>query len=178
MILDWPTIQTHFERFEGRVPYMYNCPRRVTVGIGHMVTDRVAAQKLTFSGASASAIAEEFDRVAAMPLGRMAQFYRRHGQPLMHDSEINALFRADIESFLPHLARIVSDYERLPGSVRLALLDMIYTLGPTGFSAYKKMLNHLKGRNWKGVALECARDGIPVRGDRHQTIKSMLENPR
>ena len=179
MPLDFTAVQQHFERFEGRVQHMYLCTgNRVTVGIGHMIPTSEAATKLEFSGAPAGVIAFEWRRVASMPPGRLAQFYRHRGQPIMSDAEIDRIFVTDIKSFLGHLRTIVPDYDKLPNSVQLALLDMIYTLGPTGFSAYKKMLAHIRMRNWKVAAAECERGGISVRGDRHKTIKAMLETPR
>lgn len=158
---------------------MYLCTgNRVTVGIGHMIPSPEEAQKLKFGEAAPSAIAEEWRRVAAMGPGRMAMFYRRSGSPSMHDSEILRLFWSDIEAFRTNLKTIVKDYDTLPNSVQLALLDMIYTLGPGEFSNYKRMLSAIKIRNWKNAAAECARGGIPERGDRHRTIKQMLESPR
>lgn len=143
-----------------------------------MIPNVEEAVKLQFGSATKEAIAEEWHRVNKMPPGRLAQYYRRTGQPIMSDTEIDRMFVADIKSFLGHLRTIVPDYDKLPNSVQLALLDMIYTLGPTGFSAYKKMLAHIRMRNWKGAAAECERGGISVRGDRHKTIKAMLETPR
>lgn len=179
MPLDFTTIQQHFERFEGRVHHMYLCTGdRVTVGIGHMIASAEEASKLQFGSATKEVIEDDWRRVAAMQPGRLAQFYRRAGAPIMHDVEIMRLFCEDIERFQVALRSIVKDYDTLPNSVQLALLDMIYTLGPTGFGAYKKMLAHIRMRNWKGAAAECERGGISVRGDRHKTIKAMLETPR
>lgn len=173
------TIYQHFIRYEGKVPHMYLCTGdRVTVGIGHMIPSADDAAKLAFGLAAPEAVAAEWNRVASMNPGRMAHFYRRDGQPIMHETEILRLFWADIEAFQASLRAIVTDYDLLPGSVQLALLDMIYTLGPTGFKAYRRMLGHIKARNWRGAAAECARGGISIRGDRHRTIHGMLESPR
>ena len=179
MLLDSITIQKHFERFEGRSAHMYLCAAdRVTVGIGHVLPAVDDAKKLTFRGASAESIAAEWRRVAEMSPGRLAQFYRRTGQPLMHDGEITRLFWADIEAFRAALRTIVKDYDTLPATVQLALLDMIYTLGPSGLAQYKRMLGFLRARNWKAAAAECKRAGIPERGDRHKTVRLLLESPR
>lgn len=179
MPLDFTTIQQHFERFEGRIHHMYLCTGdRVTVGIGHMIPSAEEAAKLQFGAATKEVIEADWRRVAGMQAGRLAQFYRRAGAPIMHDVEIMRIFREDIDQFLASLRVILKDYDTLPGSVQLALLDMIYTLGPGGFSQYKRMLGHIRGRNWKGAAAECARGGIDIRGDRHRTIRDMLERPR
>src|SRR5579863_2584618 len=69
------------EWFEGSIPWMYLDTRgNVTVGVGLLVPDAAAAQKLPFvfegRAATAAETATEYARVHGMPMGRPAPFYR------------------------------------------------------------------------------------------------------
>ena len=125
------------EEFEGSIPWMYRDTRGyVTVGVGLMLPDSDAAVKLPFalagSAATEAAIRAEFARVDALPMGRPALFYRGANRPELAKAEIDSLLRTVLAGFENTLRTSLAGYDGLPDNVKLALLDMMYNLGPAG----------------------------------------------
>src|ERR1700722_16631041 len=123
------------EWFEGSIPWMYLDTRgKVTVGVGLMLPDAAAAQKLPFfmdtQHATAHEIAAEFARVDAMPMGRPALFYLKPDGLELQKTEIDSLLRTVLLGFESELRAALPGFDAFPDSVKLALLDMAYNLGP------------------------------------------------
>jgi GH24 family phage-related lysozyme (muramidase) len=128
---------TKLKEFEGCVAWMYrDTVGKVTVGVGLMLPDTKAAQTLPFflgaRAATPEEIAAEYARVDGMTLGRASSFYKTPTSLELTqqtiDSKLSSIlqgFEADLRTEFPH-------YETLPDGVKMALLDMIYNLGPAG----------------------------------------------
>jgi GH24 family phage-related lysozyme (muramidase) len=153
------------EWFEGSIPWMYLDTRgKVTVGVGLLLPDAEAAQRLPFligtQAATAAEIAAEFARVDAMPMGRPAMFYRQAGSPELPKAEIDSLLRSVLLGFETEVRAALSGYDALPGNVKLALLDMAYNLGPQGLiKGYPRLMQAVEAGNWAQAAANCFRHG-------------------
>ena len=153
------------EAFEGVIPWMYlDTVGKVTVGVGLMLPDVAAALRLPFHvgerAATDAEIAAEFARVDAMPMGRAALFYRGKGTPEMARADIDGLLRTVLTGFEGELRGDLPHYDGFPDGVKLALLDMIYNLGPAGLlKGYPRMMKAVAAGDWAEAAAECLRHG-------------------
>jgi len=138
---------------------------RVTVGIGLMLPNAEAACALPFLRNSHPAhpqeIAEEFARVSALAPGKLPSFYKTVDSPELTDAAIDAKLVSVLTEFDETLRGQIAGYDKFPDGVKLALLDMIYNLGPGGLvNGYPRMLAAIAGGDWAEAAKECTREGI------------------
>ncbi|HEX3472711.1 MAG TPA: hypothetical protein VHT28_16130, partial [Silvibacterium sp.] len=153
------------KEFEGCVPWMYrDTVGKVTVGVGLMLPDAKAAQALPFVIGARSAtpeeIAAEYARVDAMVMGRASAFYKTPTSLVLTRQTIDAKlssvlagFEADLRTEFPH-------YDSLPDGMKMALLDMIYNLGPAGlFKGFPHLISAVQSGNWSQAAGHCTRRG-------------------
>ncbi len=169
-------------QYEGSVPWMYlDTVGKVTVGVGLMLPNAVAAKALAFvsggRGATPDEIAAEFARVSAMPKGRAAAFYRRSGAPELPEAVIEAKLKDVLLGFERHLRAKLPVYDGLPDTAKLALLDMTYNLGPAKlFAQYTNLLQAIGKGDWAEAAQHCSRRGpAPARNSwtRDQFLESV-----
>jgi GH24 family phage-related lysozyme (muramidase) len=171
-VLGWRYVANYLERslaklkeFEGCVPWMYrDTVGKVTVGVGLMLPSIEAAQALPFfagtRAATSGEIAAEFTRVDAMPTGRPSSFYKTPSALELTQQAIDAQlsvvlqgFEADLRTQLPH-------YDALPDTAKMALLDMIYNLGPSGlFKGFPHLMAAVETGAWTQAAANCMRHG-------------------
>ena len=169
------------EWFEGAIPWMYLDTRGyVTVGVGLMLPNAAAAQKLPFlvghRTATQDEIATEYARVEALPMGRPALFYRRENGLVLEKVEIDSLLRTVLSGFEAELRAKLTGYDRFPDSVKLALLDMAYNLGPVGLlQGYPTLIAAVEAGNWSKAATNCFRHG-PGAARNLWTQKLFLQN--
>jgi GH24 family phage-related lysozyme (muramidase) len=169
------------EEFEGSIPWMYlDTVGKVTVGVGLMLPDAAAARKLSFvlgdRPATEDEVAAEFARVEAMAMGRPAQFYHRAGGPVLPQAEIDSLLRTVLLGFEGELRAKLAGYDSFPDSVKLALLDMAYNLGPAGLlREYPRMLRAVEAGNWAQAAATSFRHG-PGAARNQWTQKMFLQS--
>jgi GH24 family phage-related lysozyme (muramidase) len=156
---------TKLESFEGVIPWMYlDTEGHVTVGVGLMLPDVQAALRLPFQlsgrAATEAEISAEFARVDALPMGRAALFYRGKNSPELTREGIDSLLRTVLTGFEGELRGALHGYDGFPDPVKLALLDMIYNLGPAGLlKGYPRLMKSLAAGNWAEAAGECLRHG-------------------
>jgi GH24 family phage-related lysozyme (muramidase) len=171
------------KEFEGCVPWMYrDTVGKVTVGVGLMLPDAKAAQALPFvvgaRAATTEEIAAEYARVDAMALGRASAFYKAPTSLMLTQQTIDAKlssvlagFEADLRAQFPH-------YDSLPDGVKMALLDMIYNLGPAGlFKGFPHLVAAVESGAWAQAAEHCMRRGPgPARNDwtREQFLSAVV----
>jgi len=137
---------------------------KVTVGVGLMLPDSKAAEALPFllgtRAATPQEIAAEYARVDAMTMGRASAFYKTPtslelSQPTI-DAELSSVlqgFEADLRTQFPH-------YDTLPDGVKMALLDMIYNLGPAElFKGFPHLVAAVETGAWAQAAEHCTRRG-------------------
>jgi GH24 family phage-related lysozyme (muramidase) len=156
---------TKLKEFEGCVPWMYrDTVGKVTVGVGLMLPDAIAAQALPFFLGSRPAtpeeIAAEYARVDAMTLGRASSFYRTPASLELPQQTIDAKLSSVLKSFDGDLRTEFPHYDSLPDGVKMALLDMIYNLGPAGlFKGFPHLVAAVQSGAWAQAAEHCMRRG-------------------
>jgi len=169
------------EEFEGSIPWMYrDTAGHVTVGVGLMLPDAAAAMHLAFAleghPATAEEIAAEFARVDALPMGRPALFYRAPDKPELPQAEIDSLLQSVLSGFEGELKAALPGYDGFPDSVKIALLDMAYNLGPAGLlHGYPRMIRAVEAGNWAQAAANCMRVG-PGAARNNWTRQMFLQN--
>ena len=153
------------KQFEGSVPWMYlDTAGKVTVGVGSMLPDARAAGRLRFlagdRAATTEEIARDFARVSGLSKGKPAPFYRKTGGLRLTEETIDERLREVLEGFEGYLRSHIRDYDGLPDAAKMALLDMVYNLGPGRlFQEYPKLLAAVEARNWTGAAAASLRRG-------------------
>jgi GH24 family phage-related lysozyme (muramidase) len=156
---------TKLKEFEGCVPWMYrDTVGKVTVGVGLMLPNAAAAQTLPFARgthiATAEEIALEYARVDAMPAGRTAAFYKSQRPLELSQQEIDSKLTAVLQGFEVDLRAQLPHYESLPDSIKMALLDMVYNLGPVGlFKGFPHLVTAIQTGDWQQAAEHCTRRG-------------------
>jgi GH24 family phage-related lysozyme (muramidase) len=153
------------KEFEGCVPWMYrDTVGKVTVGVGLMLPDSKSAEALPFilgtRAATPEEIATEYARIDAMAMGRASAFYKTPTSLVLTQQTIDAKlssvlagFEADLRSQFPH-------YDALPDGIKMALLDMIYNLGPAGlFKGFPHLVAAIQTGAWQQAAEHCIRRG-------------------
>jgi GH24 family phage-related lysozyme (muramidase) len=156
---------TKLKEFEGCVPWMYrDTVGKVTVGVGLMLPDAKAAEALPFligtRAATQQEIAAEYTRVDAMPIGRASAFYKTPTSLVLTQQTIDAKLISVLEGFEADLKAQFPNYDNLPDGVKIALLDMIYNLGPAGlFKGFPHLIAAVQSGAWTQAAEHCMRRG-------------------
>jgi GH24 family phage-related lysozyme (muramidase) len=156
---------TKLKEFEGCVPWMYrDTVGKVTVGVGLMLPNTEAAQALPFFAgvrpATSQEIAAEFARVDAMPTGRPSAFYKIPASLELTQQTIDARLSAVLQGFETDIRAQIPHYDALPDTVKMALLDMIYNLGPAGlFKGFPHLIAAVETGAWTQAAANCMRHG-------------------
>jgi GH24 family phage-related lysozyme (muramidase) len=155
------------ERFEGCVPWMYLDTRsNVTVGVGLMLPDAASASALGFvdaAGAPSAAqdIEADFTRVGGLAPGELPGFYKAASSPQLPQAVIDAKLSSVLTGFEATVRAGLAGYDAMPDSVKMALLDMAYNLGPHKLlTTYPMMLKAVEAANWAQAAAQCGRGGI------------------
>lgn len=171
------------KEFEGCVPWMYrDTVGKVTVGVGLMLPDAEAAQSLPFVAGTRPAtpeeIAAEFSRVDAMAAGHASSFYKAPVSLELTQQSIDAKLGAVLQGFDADLRTRIPHYDSLPDGVKIALLDMIYNLGPVGlFKGFPHLMAAVETGAWSHAAACCMRRGpSPARNEwtREQFLSAMV----
>ena len=160
------------KEFEGSVPWMYrDTVGKVTVGVGLMLPDAKAAQALPFildnRPAAPEEIAVEYARVDAMTMGKAAASYKIPTSLELTQQTIDAKLLSVLEGFEADLRGEFPRYDNFPDAIKMALLDMIYNLGPAGlFHGFPHLVAAVKSGNWSLAAEHCTRRGpAPARNN-------------
>jgi GH24 family phage-related lysozyme (muramidase) len=156
---------TKLKEFEGCVPWMYrDTVGKITVGVGLMLPDPKAAQALPFvlgaRPATPEEIAAEYTRVDTLPLGRASAFYKSPTALELTQQTIDIKLTSVLEGFEADLRTQLPHYDTLPDTVKMALLDMIYNLGPAGlFKGFPHLIAAVDAGAWAQAAERCIRRG-------------------
>jgi GH24 family phage-related lysozyme (muramidase) len=156
------------KEFEGCVPWMYrDTVGKVTVGVGLMLPDSKAAEALPFvvgaRAATPEEIAAEYARVDVMAMGRGSAFYKTPTSLVLTQETIDARLSSVLAGFEVDLRSQFHHYDALPDGVKMALLDMIYNLGPAGlFKGFPHLVAAIQTGAWTQAAEHCIRRGPSV----------------
>ena len=160
------TIQLH--KFEGSVPWMYlDTGGVVTVGVGCQLSTPSSARGLPFldpSGipANAGEILRNYEQVLKMEPGMKPEFYRTPSSVLLAETTISSLLMRRVKECDADLGSSYSfGYGSAPQPAKLALLDMLFTLGPHGlFRGFPELMTDVQHTDWAAAALHCHRKGV------------------
>jgi GH24 family phage-related lysozyme (muramidase) len=158
----------HFEKHEGVISHMYlDTVGKVTVGIGFMIPDPHSAltYRLTNRTSGAPATSQEklaeWTQVAQQTKGKIAQSYKKFTQLEMPDDEVRRVLDDKLRGFAESLRTRFAAFDTYPASAQLALLDMIFNLGPNGlFKGFPTMCKAVDRLDWAKCAAECNRKDI------------------
>lgn len=155
--------------FEGSVPWLYrDTVGKVTVGVGLMLPDLATAQALPFNindmggetTATTDDITKDWNRVMQMAPSLTANAYHSNGSVYLDPTDITAQLVSVLTIFDADLRQRFSGWTSFPEPAQLALLDMIYNLGPYGvFHGYPSMCGAVDAGNWITAATQCGRRG-------------------
>jgi GH24 family phage-related lysozyme (muramidase) len=153
------------KEFEGCVPWMYrDTVGKVTVGVGLMLPDAKAAEALPFvigtRAATPEEIAAEYARVDSLPMGRASALYKTPTSLVLTQQTMDAKLTAVLAGFEADLRAQFPHYDELPDGIKMALLDMIYNLGPAGlFKGFPHLVAAIQTGAWTQAAQHCMRRG-------------------
>jgi GH24 family phage-related lysozyme (muramidase) len=121
---------------EGRRARAYRDTRKVpTIGVGFNLRRGKLAQ----------------ERLAAVGLNLKAVL---HGSVELTDEQIELLFRWDVIDAMNGAKRVQPGLEGLPIPAQLVVIDMVFQMGPTGFSQCVTLRRLLAGGDLAGAARE------------------------
>jgi len=153
---------------EGNIAYLYlDTVGRVTVGVGHMIPDVGAAQRIRFitrdtsQQATAQQISDEFSNLSRQRPAMAAPSYQQFTRLTMAPADVDALLDSDIAGMESGVRANFQNYDAYPAPAQDALLDMAFNLGVHGLVAH---FPHLKAaaeaQDWNTCAAQCHRNGI------------------
>lgn len=180
--LERSVLHSQLEKYEGKISHMYlDSKGYVTVGIGHLLSSLVDAQKLKFNTAnnelaSKDEIKIDYEAVNSRAANRLASSYKKYTTLTLPDSEIDKITNKHIKSFEKELQKIYSDFDIFPSDVRLALFDLIFNLGMTKLKNKWPIFNSaIKAKDWQKAADNSHRKH-PISSSRNDYVKDLLEN--
>jgi len=154
-------------REEGCVPWMYldtAKPPNVTVGKGHLITDAAAAQKLGFMAgdraATAEEVAAEFAKVAALPGGHTADYYKAYTALRLSADRIDAILSDDIAVHEAEIRAKLPAFDSWPETVQEAVFDIGFNCGIAGLLGFHRMLAAIAQHDWQTAGVCSHRKGI------------------
>lgn len=119
----------------GRQPRVYtDTEGHPTVGIGFNLDRSDARRRLTDVGAN-------YDNVRA-------------GTETLSNQQMDTLFRQDVEHFTAAARGIVSNFDSLPRTAQLIIVDMTFNLGSDGFAKFRKAIAAFERNDFETAAAE------------------------
>ena len=170
--LDKGVFLQHLKAVEGFATYMYkDTANNVTVGIGLLLRDANEAKKLPFviKGTNKPAhqkhIENAFNKVKNSAISGQAGAAAFEPLTNIEISLAEATIRAlnAMDDFLRQLtsSKFFPEFSTYPTTVQRGILDLAYTLGPTGTrDKYKDFTAAVRRRNWKLAAKESDRPQV------------------
>jgi hypothetical protein len=179
MLLELDRIKTHMEVFAGRGSHMYlDAAGNVSVGVSNVLPDLASAQALRFiereTGelATPQQIAADFEAVQKQAKGRFPYEYEVYTSLDLPEPEVDVLFGQRIQAVEEELRSCYPAYDTFPNSGKLAVLDMVFSLGSHGLRAnWPRLHTAISSGDWQAAALECARpDVAPLRNENTRAL--------
>lgn len=170
----------HFEKHEGVISHMYlDTVGKVTIGIGFMIPDPHGALAYRLVGRATGVAASsqeklaDWTNVSRQTKGKLAQTYKKFTQLDMPDAEVRRVLDEKLRAFAESLRIRFAAFDTFPATAQLALLDMIFNVGPNGlFKGFPKLCRAADRLDWATCAAECKRIGIS--GDRNEDCENLF----
>jgi GH24 family phage-related lysozyme (muramidase) len=80
-----------------------------------------------------------------------------YGKPVgtkVTDARVRELFLSDIEGSVKDAKKLFANFETCSDDIQRILVNMMFNLGYTRFSKFKKFKTAIESRNWKQAAIE------------------------
>lgn len=187
-------------KFEKSVSYLYqDSVGQVTIGVGHLVEPEVKVIALKLYRRSDQKQATVDEKKAAWQVVKKekrhytgakdhkqhvygAGHYEKLSQLFMRDADIDVLTEDHIVEFHGYLRRAftkqhgyLSEFDDMPESVRLALFDMMFNMGPTRFPRpWHQFVAALKQGDWQEAAIRSNRP--QVNAERNAYVRDLLSS--
>jgi hypothetical protein len=152
-------------QFEDKVPWLYldsNKPGLVTVGVGKMLPNPIAAAVLPFQVqgrlATYAEVEADFARVHAMEPDHLPTYYLAATSIKLLDADIEVLLYSVVADVDRQLRAMFPHYGDWPKGAKLATIDMLFNLGPSHFKVYSHLISSLNEENWEQASKECGRN--------------------
>lgn len=178
----WDDFRKEIKKSEGCISHMYlDTVGKVTVGVGNMLPDVAAAQKLAFivratkKKATADQIKTDFETVKKQTKALVASSYKKHTLLDLPDKDINTLLDSRISEFKKQLKGKFTEFDKYPLTVQFALMDMAFNLGTNGVvTKFPSFTKAIKAKDWTKAAKESNRPQVSA--TRNATVKKWLED--
>jgi GH24 family phage-related lysozyme (muramidase) len=176
-----PDVIERTRRFEGVIPYMYlDTGGNVTVGVGHLLSDRAAAGGLSFVDKLSDVLADEIQKsaewltVSELEPGHAAGYYAASTKLMLRVSDIDSLLRGDLTVVEGQLRGQFPDYDTYPQQAQAGLIDMGFNLGVHKLiSKFPIFVGAVRDKNWATAAAECHRKA-PISDERNDAVKQLF----
>jgi GH24 family phage-related lysozyme (muramidase) len=91
----------------------------------------------------------------------------------MPEAEVRRVLESKLRAFAESLRLRFAAFDTFPATAQLALLDMIYNVGPSGlFNGFPKLCRAAERREWARCADECRRVGISA--ERNEDCRNLF----
>lgn len=173
-------LRKKLEDYSGKVAHLYlNAGGQVCVGIAHVLTTLADAQKLSLTNvqrlkASEAEIAADYEAVQKLSPNRIASFYKRHLKLALPNSEMDRLTNESIDGYHDDLVRMYEGFEDFPSDAKLALFDIIFSMGASDLSNWITLNESIREQNWQKVALDSCR-AFPITAVRNIYVQGLFE---
>jgi len=188
------TLQENLDKYEGFLTHLYlDTKGKVTVGVGHLITNRNAMSGITMYKTQNKKITQaatlqerltEYDNITKLPWGKShsAKSFKKHTTLVMKESDIDILLNHHIDNFYKELKNIYKkdkgyfdDFDNFDQKVQLALFDMIFNLGATKLvKSFPTFNTHIKAGDFVKASKESHRLGIS--DARNNYVEDLLKN--
>lgn len=175
---------------EDKINHLYqDSEGNITVGIGHLVRKKDQISVVTMYTvvddqpgklASQKQKEEEHVKIGKQTKRRPAIWYRQFTTLMMKRSDIERLFKKDLDSFYVDLTRrykksngFSKKFDDFPDKVQMALFDMIFNLGATKLrKLFTEFHKAIAREDWAKAAEESSRKKIGP--DRNSYVKGLF----
>lgn len=155
-----PDTYQFIAKYEGVTDWIYRDSRGYpTIGVGFLITDEASLAQWQWSPSLSEAVAD-YRAVMERPFGPnfVAGTFKRYTSARISPDSIRESFDKKLAEFVKLLAPW--DLASHPPTARLALIDMMWSLGPARLAKFVDMRAALAKRDYATAADECLRGGV------------------
>lgn len=152
-------VKDYITKFEGYTTYFYQDTKaNGTIGVGLLVADPSSAA--AYGGDAAVAA---WKQVVYESPGNMSAAWYSYRSPFRADPSILAnVFATRLKAFESMVKTQFSGFDTWPQDVQVAVLDLVWNVGPALTTKWPHLSEALKAEDWKTAAHECVVMNGPV----------------
>lgn len=177
----------HLCLYEGEVHHLYlDSHGRPTIGVNFHFHNRNDFAKLELRelrskrSASRETKLQEYDKISKLPAGYVANFYSSFCTLYIPHTEIQRVLALTLNRLRHELAQHYTDYDNMPQSAQLAILDLAYQLGLAALpSQFPELDQAIAKEQWHKASQLCARKQVSqARNDKTKQLFLRAEQER